>query len=402
MVVDPVEADPTSVGMDPLVLERIDSVVLAALADSAAPGAALAVGRRGRLVRLRGYGRLDWGGEEEVTPTTLYDLASLTKVIGTTTAVMILEEEGRLDLEARVVEYLPWWDGGHTDKAEVTVRQLLLHRAGLPPFRRWFFEVSGEEAYREVIAAEPLEFDPGSRSTYSDIGVMTLAFIIEEVSGARLDTFLEERVWFPLGMTDTGFLPDPSLMPRIAPTEVDTVWRGVHVRGIVHDENADAIGGVAGHAGLFSTALDLSIFARALLGGGTLAPCEPRNGSGVPCGRGLEDPRLDSVRIVDPDILARYTRRYEETSSRALGWDTPSDRSSAGDFFTSRAFGHTGFTGTSIWIDPELDLFVILLTNRVNPTRDNSRHVPLRRVVHDLAAMAITDRPVPRRQGQER
>ncbi|MGD2071409.1 MAG: glycoside hydrolase family 3 N-terminal domain-containing protein, partial [Gemmatimonadota bacterium] len=294
MTVSPVEAPAASVAMDPRALRALDSLLLAAVADSVTPGAALAVGRRGRLVRLRGYGTLDWDGRTSVTPTTLYDLASLTKVVGTTTAVMILEEEGRLDLDAPVVRYLPWWSGGQPDKERVTVRELLLHRSGLPPFRRWFLEMEGREAYRRAIAAEPLEHPPGEATVYSDIGVMSLAFVVEAVSGQRLDAFLERRVWGPLGMGDTGFLPDPSLLGRIAPTEVDTLWRGVHVRGVVHDENADAIGGVAGHAGLFSTAWDLSIFARVMLNGGALPPCQPEVASGVPCAR----PRGDPARVV--------------------------------------------------------------------------------------------------------
>lgn len=390
VVADTQEVDPREVGMDPAALERLDSLMLRVRADSVAPGAALAVGRHGRLVRLRGYGTLDWGADTSVTPATLYDLASLTKVVGTTTAVMLLVEEGLLDLDAPVVRYLPWWSGGHPDKERVTVRHLLLHRGGLPPFRRWFTELAGEEAYRRAIAAEPLDSEPGETTVYSDIGAMTLAFIVEAVSGQPLDRFLQRRVWAPLGMDDTGFLPDQSLLGRIAPTEVDTLWRGVHVHGVVHDENADAIGGVAGHAGLFSTARDLSVFAAMMLAGGSAPACEPDSPSRGPC----PSARPDTVRILDPDPIDLFTSRYDGQSSRALGWDTPSGRSSAGAYFTARAFGHTGFTGTSIWMDPDLDLFVILLSNRVNPTRDNSRHVPFRRAVHDLAAQAITDRPV--------
>jgi beta-glucosidase-like glycosyl hydrolase/CubicO group peptidase (beta-lactamase class C family) len=402
MTVSPVEVPAGEVDMDPAALASLDSLLLKAVADSVAPGAVLAVGRRGRIVRLRGYGTMDWPAPEHPdgrgpsTPSTLYDLASLTKVVGTTTAVMILEEEGRLDLDAPVVRYLPGWDGGHGDKAEVTVRQLLLHRSGLPPFRRWFLEMTGPEAYRRAVAAEPLERAPGRATVYSDIGVMSLAWVVEAVSGERLDAFLESRVWGPLGMDDTGFLPDPGLLERIAPTGLDTLWRNVRVHGFVHDENADAMGGIAGHAGLFSTARDLSIFALTLLGGGTSPPCRGEPESGVPCPR----PRTEGVRVVSSETLERYTTRHDATSSRALGWDTPSGRSSAGDYFTAEAFGHTGFTGTSIWLDPTLDLFVVLLTNRVNPTRDNGRHVPLRRELHDRVVGALTDVRVPPRENR--
>lgn len=376
-------------------LAEIDQTILEAIADSATPGAALAIGRHGRLVRLRGYGDLDWLDQTPASATTIYDLASLTKVIGTTTAVMILVDEGRLSLDDRVVDHLPWWARGDERKASVTLHQLLVHRAGLPAFRRWFFELEGREAYREAIADEALERDPGGETVYSDIGVMSVALVVESVTGQRLDTFLEERVFGPLGMADTGFLPSPELLSRIAPTEVDTLWRGEQVRGRVHDENADAYGGVAGHAGLFSTAADLAVFADLLLRSGTVPACDADAPDGAPCPLG----RSSSQTIVSAAVVEEFTRRADPSSSRAIGWDTPSGRSSAGDLFSARSWGHTGFTGTSIWMDPERDLFVVLLTNRVNPTRDNSRHVPLRRRVHDLAALAVVDVPAERRGG---
>ncbi|MGD2123930.1 MAG: glycoside hydrolase family 3 N-terminal domain-containing protein, partial [Gemmatimonadota bacterium] len=236
-VVSPLEVDPREVGLDPAGLESLDSLLLAAIADSAFPGAALAVGRRGKLVRLRGYGRLDWGPEAPLaTPSSIWDMASVTKVAATTTAAMILVEAGRLELDAPVVSYLPWWSAGDPAKEAVLVRHLLLHRAGLPPFRRFFLELEGEEAYKEAIADLALDYQPGDSTVYSDIGLMTLAFIIEEVTGTALDAFVQARVFGPLGMQDTGFRPDSSLLPRIAPTEVDTTYRFTHVHGVVHDE----------------------------------------------------------------------------------------------------------------------------------------------------------------------
>jgi len=389
--VSPLEADPYTLGMDGEALQRVDSMILAAISDSVSPGAALAVGRHGRLVRLRGYGRLDWPGDAPpATPSSLWDLASLTKVTATTTAVMILAESGRLDLDAPVVAYLPWWSSGDPMKEGVTVRQLLLHRGGLPPFRTFFQEMEGREAFRRAIADLPLDYMPGDSTVYSDIGFMTLAFIVEEITGTPLDEFLDRRVWGPLGMQDTGFKPDSSLLPRIAPTELDTTYRFTHVHGVVHDENAFAMGGVAGHAGLFSSARDLAVLSQALLGGGAVRPCTGEPRSGVPCSA----PRPSSVRIVAPTTVELFTRRFDLSASRALGWDTPSEGGSSGGYFTERAFGHTGFTGTSIWIDPELDLFVVLLTSRTNPTRANNGHVRLRRAVHDAVARAITDRTV--------
>ncbi len=226
---------------------------------------------------------------------------------------------------------------------------------------------------------------------------MTVAFIVERLSGQGLDEFLRERVWDRLGMHDTGFRPAGALRDRIAPTEVDSVFRNTHLHGVVHDENAYAIGGVAGHAGLFSTASDLAVLAQTLIDGGRAAGCEREDAdlsSSRICVVGAARP----VRLVSEEIVQAFTTRFDSQASRALGWDTPSDQSSAGDYFTRYAFGHTGFTGTSIWIDHELDLFVEQLTNRENQTRNNAKHIPLRRAIHDAAASAITDREVPLRE----
>ncbi len=395
----PVEVDPETVGMDADRLAAVDALLDEAVADGAAPGAVLAIARHGKFVRLRGYGKLDW--PESASPAgvrSIYDIASLTKVVGTTTAAMLLVDEGRLDLDTPVVDYLPWWAAGDPAKESVTVRHLLLHRAGLPPFRRFYLEMEGKDAYMSAIGDLELDYEPGTRTVYSDIGLMVMGFVIERLSGQGLDEFLAERVWDRLGMNDTGFRPANTLEDRIAPTEVDTVFRNTHVHGVVHDENAYAMGGVAGHAGLFSTAADLGVLAQTLLDGGRLAGCGPDNGNapiGSICAAGVAAP----VRLVSEETVRAFTRRFDSQASRALGWDTPSGRSSAGDYFTRSAFGHTGFTGTSIWIDPELDMFVVLLTNRVNPTRDNAKHIPLRRAVHDLAALAITDPEVALRGG---
>ena len=385
-------ARPEEVGMDPDLLARVDELIEAAVRRGDIPGAAIAVGRRGKLVRLRGYGRLDpRPGFGPATERTIYDIASLTKVVGTTTAIMLLEEEGRLDIDAPVSRYIPEW-GGSPEKERVTVRHLLTHTAGLPAFEPLWRELRGKDAYLRRILETPLAYSPGERTVYSDFGAILLGVIVERLSGMPLDRFLEERVFGPLGMTDTRFnplggdpwefkatpgatAPRPAILDRIAPTELDTAFRGYHVHGVVHDENAFAMGGVAAHAGLFSTAHDLAIFAQMLLNGG----------------------RYDDVQLLRPETIRRYTRRQSPASSRALGWDTPAGRSSAGDYFSAESFGHTGFTGTSIWIDPTQDLFVVFLTNRVNPSRSNNKHVVLRREVHDAVARAIVDTPPARR-----
>jgi CubicO group peptidase (beta-lactamase class C family) len=381
-----IERPAAALGIDPATLERLDRILETATADGLVPGAALAVGRSGGIVRLRGYGRLDPGPESApVTPSTLYDLASLTKVVGTTTAAMRLVDQGRLALDDRVGDHLPEWSAGWL--GEVTIRHLLTHTAGLPPFRPFWREHEGREAYRAAIAALEPASPTGTETVYSDIGLMALGFVIEEIAGRGLDEELAAGVFGPLGMEDTGFRPDRSRLARIAPTEMDTVFRHRHVRGEVHDENAFALGGVAGHAGLFSTADDLARFARWMLRAAradsvTSPAADGAAGAAGPPGL----PRPETVRA--------FTRRADPGSSRALGWDTPAGLSSSGRFTTPSAFGHTGFTGTSIWIDPELDIFVVLLTNRVNPTRANALHAPLRRAVHDAALAAIADRPV--------
>ena len=395
MAINFIEVDPARAGMDEAVLDGLDQLLRNALADSAAPGAALAIGRRGQVVRLRGYGTVDYADVRPVSPATIFDLASLTKVVATTTAAMILEGEGRLELDAPVARYLSWWSQGDARKARVTVRQLFVHRAGFTAFRPWYRDRHGADGYRAALAAEKLEAEPGTRTLYSDIDFIALGMVVEAIAGMPLDRFVQERVLGPLGMEDTSFRPHPQLLPRIAPTEVDTVYRHTHVRGVVHDENAYAMGGVAGHAGLFSTVWDLAIFADLLLNDGLLPACAPKVASGVACTR----PRADSLRVLSPGTVERWTRRQDPGSSYALGWDTPEGiNSSAGVFFGERAFGHTGFTGTSIWIDPDLDLYVVLLSNRVNPTRANDRHLALRRAVADAAARAVLDREVVRRR----
>ena len=365
-----VPARPAAVGMHPSVGARLDSLVQSALHEGVAPGVALAVGRYGRLVHLKGYGEIDWPpGAPAVTPETIWDLASLTKVVGTTVAAMILEEEGKLDLRRPVREYLP--ELSDSAKAVITVEMLLTHTGGFEAFAPLFRDFRGREAYLEQINRRPLKAEPGARTEYSDWDLILLQLTIERITGQPLDEFLEQRVWTPLGMRDTGYNPDPSLRARIAATEIDTL-RGGLIWGEVHDPNAWAMGGVAGHAGLFSSLRDLSLFAQMMLNGGTYG----------------------GFRVLEPSTIARWTAPRGPGSSRALGWDTPSDQSSSGRFFSPRSFGHTGYTGTSMWMDPERGLFVILLTNRVNPTAENQKHVLLRRAIADAVQAAIMDAPL--------
>ena len=365
-----VRAAPATVGMSKRLTARVDSVIRAAIADRATPGATIAVARRGKLVMLKGYGRTDWAaGAPPATDSTMYDMASLTKVVSATTAAMILEEEGKLDLDRTVASYLPEYDV--PDKHTITVRMLLTHTSGIRSNHPLWKEAKGREQYFAGMVKFPLEGTPGSTALYTDWNMVLLQFIIERVTGQTLDQFVEARVFGPLGMRDTRYNPPESLKPRIAPTEIED-FRGGQVWGVVHDETAWVLGGVSGNAGLFSSARDLAVFMQMMLDGGS----------------------YNGVQILKPSTVARWTARQRPDASRALGWDTPSPGSSAGRFFSPRSFGHTGFTGTSIWADPEREVFVVLLTNRVNPTRDNQKIGPLRRAVADVVQQAITDSPL--------
>jgi CubicO group peptidase (beta-lactamase class C family) len=358
-----------------------DAVVAAAV-GRAFPGAVLAVGRDGRLAHLRAFGRLsDEAGADAVRPDTIYDLASLTKVVVTTSVAMTLLDAGALDLDAPVSALVPVFRGGGRDR--VRLRQLLAHAGGVRWWAPLYRDTTGKAAYLERIAAMALDYDPGTRSVYSDLGFILLGEALERAGGASLEALARDRVLGPLGMNDSGYRPAEEVRPRVAPTGHDP-WRGRLLRGEVHDENAAALGGVAPHAGLFGTAGDLARFAEALLGGGA----------------------LEGRRFASPATVAFFTRRAGVPgSSRALGWDTADDGSgrrgstpgqagysSAGSLLSPRSFGHTGFTGTSLWADPERGAFAILLSNRVHPTRENDAIRAVRSQVADAVARALGGR----------
>lgn len=364
------KASPESVEMSAMRLDAITRVVRRGIAEGGFPGAAVVVGRRGSAVYSEGFGKLSWApGAASVSPDrSVYDLASLTKVIGTTTAIMLLYDEGRITLDDKVSTFFPEFTGGLKD--QITVRDLLTHRSGLPAGRDlWRLAWSPADAQRLVLDT-PLEAAPGSRYIYSDLGADILGFIAERVSGQKLDALLTDKVFAPLGMTETWYHVPASVRERTAPTATMSV-RGYSLQGDVHDENAHALGGVAGHAGLFSTAADLSVFATMMLN------------RGVYLGK----------RIISDSTVERFTARA--AGSRALGWDTCAGHNGVGcgRYMSSRAYGHTGFTGTSIWIDPERDMFVVLLTNRVFESRARRPERVISDVRADLAdasAWAVT------------
>lgn len=364
-------ATPTSVGMSASRLAKIDHVVERGITAGGYPGAAIVVGRRGSAVWEKGFGRLGWSATDPDVDaqTTIYDLASLTKVVGTTTALMMLFDDGKIQLDDPVSKFVPDFAGGNKDL--VTIRMLLEHRSGLPAGRDiWRIASSPADARRAVIET-PLVFRPGQYYEYSDLGADMLGFVVEGASGKPLDQFLLERVFTPLGMVNTGFRPNDSLRTRIAPTEVNPP-RGYPLHGEVHDENAYALGGVAGHAGIFSTAADLSVFAQMMLNGG----------------------EFQGKRLIADSTVSLFTKRAAGT--RALGWDTCGGKGSCGKYLSDRAYGHTGFTGTSLWIDPDREMFVILLTNRVHAARAKRPATVIEDVRADLAdaaVLSVTDDP---------
>ncbi|MEN9509062.1 MAG: hypothetical protein RLZZ621_1625 [Gemmatimonadota bacterium] len=345
--------------------DSVRTVLERAIADSAFPGGYAVIGTADGIVAEWGAGVLDPADPVRPSATTVWDLASLTKVVGTTSAMLQLIGSGKVALDAPVVRYLPAWQARGT--SSVTIRHLLTHSAGLPAWRALYKEARDpEEARRQVLATGP-DTVPGTRLLYSDLGFILLGMVVERVSGEPLDQYTARHVFAPLGMTDTRFLPPAAWVPRIAPTERDP-WRQRHLRGEVHDENASRLGGVSGHAGLFSTARDLSRLARAYLQHGQLA----------------------GVRVFDSTTVGTFTSVQDSTvSRRALGWETPTGGNSAGRRLSSRAFGHTGFTGTSLWMDPQRGLFVILLTNRVNPTRENRKIGAVRSALADAVVGAM-------------
>jgi len=361
---------------------RVDAVIEAAISRHEIPGAVLWVGRGEETLYRKAYGRRALQPvAEDMSLDTVFDLASLTKVVATATAASILIEEGRLRLSDRVSRHLPEFSGPGKDA--VTIRHLLTHTAGLRPSLDLAPDWTGAQEAVQRAAAEDLQSPAGEQFIYSDIGYILLGEIIARVSGVPLETFVAQRILAPLAMNASGFRPGPSLRSGIAPTEPCPPLSGpcdaadrIMMRGIVHDPTARRMGGAAGHAGLFAPASDLSRYVRMILASG----------------------ELDGQRVLAPLSVTRMTSRAtppEMSVQRGLGWDIDSIYSSSrGDLFPVGSFGHTGFTGTSIWIDPSSGVYVILLTNRVHPDGAGDA-TPLRsKVATILAAALVTDAPV--------
>jgi serine-type D-Ala-D-Ala carboxypeptidase len=341
-----------------------------AIAARAFPAYSLAVTFRGELVAHKAFGHFTYDpSAPEVTTASIFDLASLTKVVATTAMAMVLYERGLLDLEAPVTAIIPEFAGPLDDndpqRRAVTLRMLLAHSSGLPAYEKLFLRAETREGLLQAAFTTSLAAVPGTRAEYSDIGFIMLGVILERLADERLDVFCQREIFGPLGMTHTTFNPTPALKDSIPPTADDRTFRRRTIQGEVQDENASILGGVAGHAGLFSTAEDLAIFAHAMLNGG--------------------HPILRSSTV---ELFSRREPAPEGTS-RALGWDTPSAPSQSGQYFSPRSFGHLGYTGTSLWIDPERQLSIALLTNRTWPDCANQAIKQVRPAFHDAAMKAL-------------
>jgi CubicO group peptidase (beta-lactamase class C family) len=344
-----------------------------AIAARVFPACLLAVTFRGEFVAHKALGRFTYDpASPEVTTASLFDLASRTKVLATTAMAMILYERGLLDLEAPVTAIVPEFAGELAGcdprRREITLRMLLAHSSGLPAYEKLFLRAQTREDLLEAAFTTALAAAPGARAEYSDIGFIILGVALERLADESLDAFCQREIFGPLGMTHTTFKPARALKDSIPPTADDLAFRHRIIQGEVQDENASVLGGVAGHAGLFSTAEDLAILAHAMLNAG--------------------HPILRSTTV---EVFSRRESAPEGTF-RALGWDTPSAPSQSGKYFSSRSFGHLGYTGTSLWIDPERQLSITLLTNRTWPDCQNQAIKQVRPAFYDAVMEALEKR----------
>lgn len=357
---------PAKVADQAIRFRRPFEIIEQAIANRSFPGAALAVSLGGEPQALAGFGRFTFeDSAPTVTAETIFDIASLTKPVATVTMAMILYQRGFLDLDATVASVVPELDSSpDPGSRHITFRMLLSHSSGLPAHLRLFERTKGDEVFHAACSS-PLEAVPGTRAEYSDIGFIVLGKALERLADDTLDSFCRREIFGPLGMPRTMFKPPAAMKSSMPPAQDDAQWRGSIVQGEVDDENASAMGGVAGHAGLFSNVSDLAAFANCMLRGG-----EP---------------------ILRPQTVELFTTRQNvpQGTSWALGWDTPSTPSQSGKYFSSHSYGHLGFTGTSLWIDPERQLSVTLLTNRTWPDRRSQAIKQVRPALHNAIVEAL-------------
>ena len=364
---------PEAVGMYADSLLAIDMLMQEAINDSVFPGGVVAVLHKGALVWNRGYGYHDYTKTRQVSSDDVYDLASLTKVMATTTAIMKLADEGSIHLDDRISKYFAEFE--QAPKSNITIRHLLLHTSGLPAFREYVDELKTREEIISAVKNERLVSEPGTEYLYSDLGFILLGEIVDKVSGQRLDRYIRSEMFYPMGMYSSHFNPSDIgawMSNRIPPTEIDTVYGRGTVQGKVHDERAYFMDGIAGHAGLFAPARDLAIYSYLLLNDGVYA----------------------GERYLSEDIINEFTQQQSGLSVRGYGFDRKSEGfSSAGSLTSDSTFGHTGFTGTSLWIDPENETAIILLTNRVYPYRSYGSSISrIRSELADIVMKSVQER----------
>jgi serine-type D-Ala-D-Ala carboxypeptidase len=343
------------------------AILQQAISERAFPGCAISVLHRGMLMALKGFGRFTSDASSPaVQADTIFDLASVSKVAAATPMAMLLYERGQLDMEAPVTSLLHEFAGDDVRRDLVTVRMLLAHSSGLPAYERLFERTHSRKELIRAALSTPLAAEPGTRAEYSDIGFIILGELLARLADEPLDRFCQREIFGPLGMARTCYCPAAAWRAQIPPTLADRAFRHRVIQGEVHDENASVMGGVAGHAGVFAPAGDVALFAHAMLNGG-----RP---------------------ILRPETLGLFTRRQPTPrgTSRALGWDTPSQPSQSGCHLSPTAFGHLGYTGTSLWIDPELQLAIILLTNRTWPDHSNQAIKQVRPSFHDAVVEVLT------------
>ncbi|MDA0987286.1 MAG: serine hydrolase [Bacteroidetes bacterium] len=354
---------PQEVGFDAQKLKKVDDVMNNAISDSAFPGGVLLIAKDGVVVHNRAYGFYDYTTTSQlVQNNSIYDLASVTKVIATTSAVMKLVSDKKLSLNDLVVKYIP--EFGKNGKENITIYNLMVHNSGLPGWRKFYDFTRDEKVLLDSLYSSHLIYKTGDSTIYSDLGIITVGKIIEKITNTTLDKFVEKEFFDPLGMHLTFYNPKNQFLDKIAPTEIDTHWikDGKAVRGRVHDENATVLNGISGHAGLFSTSKDLAIILQMLLNKGSYA----------------------GNSYLNSEIVNQFTTRQSSSSTRAIGWDTRSETGSfSGKYFSNSSFIHNGFTGTSVVVDPERNIIVILLTNRVYPTRESKKILQVRPQVHN-------------------
>jgi len=364
------------------------SILRDASAAQAFPAAAVAVTHRRQMISLRAFGRYTYeAGSPEATPDTIFDLASVSKVVATATMAALLYERGLLDLEMPLASVVSEFAHGaltHDDprRDEVTLRMLLAHSSGLPAYEKIFLRAESRAALLAAAASVPLAHDPGTHAEYSDIGFILLGLALERLADDSLDHFAQHEIFGPLGLAHTTFTPPHAWRNQIAPTANDRSFRHRLIQGEVQDENASVMGGVAGHAGVFSTAQDLARFASAMM----IASPDSSEASSDGAGDSF-----NSRPLLRPETLALFTRRESspEGTSRALGWDTPSQPSQSGRHLSPESYGHLGYTGTSLWIDPTRELSIVLLTNRTWPDCANQVIKEIRPRVHDAIVEAL-------------